>query len=158
MTPIFHLIDSREGIDIRTHIADLWSIIFSPRYKTSFDIFISFFLHRFSVQVITLTRSTIDTESVTVGTLARVASRRILADADAEMIVLEFRALVNVAARSVVGIQPEPSFASASVATPHIQAHVLTESRCLLTLVDILEEIAITFLDENILGYCLPKL
>lgn len=64
-----------------------------------------------------MTRSTIDTESVTLGTLARVASRRILADADAEMVVLEFRALVNVAAGSVVGVQPESSFASASVTT-----------------------------------------
>lgn len=74
------------------------------------------------------------------------------------MIVLEFRALVNVAASSVVGIEPESSFASASVTTPHIQAHVLTESRCLLALIDILEEIAITFRDDNILGYYLCKL
>lgn len=51
-----------------------------------------------------LTRSTVDTEPISLGTLARVASRRILADADAQMVVLEFRALVDVAARSVVGI------------------------------------------------------
>lgn len=51
-----------------------------------------------------LARSTVDTEPVSLGTLARVASRRILADADAEMIVLEFRALVNVDASPVVGV------------------------------------------------------
>lgn len=108
----------------------------------SISLYLIFSSHnRFSIYVkaVTLARSTIDTEPVSLGTLARVASRRILADADAEMIVLEFRALVNVAARSVVGIQPESSFASASVTAPHVQAHVLTESRCLLTLVDILK-------------------
>jgi len=67
-----------------------------------------------------LTCSTIDTQPVSLGTLARVASRRILADADAEMIVLEFRALVNVAAGPIVGIQPESSFTSAFVTAPHI--------------------------------------
>lgn len=67
-----------------------------------------------------MTRSTIDTQFVSLGTLAHIASRRIIADADAKISALEFRALVNVAAGPVVGIQPESSFASASVTAPHI--------------------------------------
>lgn len=53
---------------------------------------------------ITLTSSTVDAESISIGTLARVTARRILANADAEIIVLEFRALVDIAAGSIIGI------------------------------------------------------
>lgn len=86
-----------------------------------------------------MTRSTVDAESVAVGTLARVAARRVLADADAEIVVFEFRAFVDVAARSIVGVQPEAGLASASVTAPDVQAHLLAESRCALTLVDVLQ-------------------
>lgn len=72
------------------------------------------------------------------GALARVAARRVLADADAEIVVLEFCTLVDVAAGSIVGVQPESGFASASVAAPNVHAHVLTDPSCSLTLVDIL--------------------
>jgi len=89
-------------------------------------------------KIVTLTCSAVDTESITVGTLARIATRRILADADAEIVVLEFSALVDVAARSIIGIQPEARLASASVAAPNVQTDLLTESRCTLTLVDVL--------------------
>jgi len=93
-------------------------------------------------KIVTLTRSTVDAESVAVRALARVAARRVLADADAEIVVLEFRALVDVAARSIIGVQPEAGLASASVAAPNVQTHLLTESRCTLTLVDVLRTIA----------------
>lgn len=85
-----------------------------------------------------LTRSTVDTESVAVGTLARVAARRVLANADAEIVVLEFSALVDVAARSIIGVQPETRLASASVAAPNVQTYLLTESWCTLALVDVM--------------------
>lgn len=51
-----------------------------------------------------MTSSTVNAESISIGTLARVTTRRVLADADAEIVVLEFRALVNVVAGSIVGI------------------------------------------------------
>lgn len=53
-------------------------------------------------RIVTLTSSTINAESISIGTLARVTTRRILADADAEIVVLEFRAFVDVATGSIV--------------------------------------------------------
>lgn len=87
---------------------------------------------------VTQTVSSVGAEFVAIGALARVAPRRVLADADAEIVVFEFRALVDVGAGSIVGVQSESSLASASVTTPQVHAHVLAESRCSLTLVDVL--------------------
>lgn len=96
-----------------------------------------------------MTCSTVDTESIAVGALARITARRVFADADAEIVILEFRALVDVAARSIIGVQPETRLTSASVAAPNVQTYLLTESRCTLTLVDVLEIIiTITFRDD----------
>lgn len=88
----------------------------------------------------TLTRSVIATEPVSVRTFARVASWRVLTNANAEIIILEFHTLVYVAAGSIVGIQSVSGVASTSITAPDIQAHVLTESRYSLALVDILKK------------------
>lgn len=55
-------------------------------------------------KVITLTSSTVDAESISIGTLARVTARCIFANADAEIIVLKFRAFVDIATGSIVGV------------------------------------------------------
>lgn len=96
-----------------------------------------------------MTRSAIGAEPVSVGTLARVASRRVLADTDAKIIILEFRALVYIAAGPIVGVQSESGVASASVTAPDVQAHVLTEPRYPLALVDVLGESVIPFVEPT---------
>lgn len=55
-------------------------------------------------EIVTLASSTVDAESISIGTLARVTTRCVFADADAEIVVLELRALINVVASSIVGI------------------------------------------------------
>jgi len=48
--------------------------------------------------------SSVGAELVAAGALAGVAARRVLADADAEVVVFELGALVDVAAGSIVGV------------------------------------------------------
>lgn len=81
-----------------------------------------------------LTRSTVDAESVSVGTLARVASERVLANAHAEIVIFELRAFVDIGARSIVIVQSESGIAGANVTAPRVQTLVLAEP-CRLTLV-----------------------
>lgn len=87
----------------------------------------------------TLTCSAVSAESVSVGALAHVTTRRVLAYTNAKVVILEFCTLVYIAAGSIVGAQPESSLASACITAPDVQAHVLTQSWCALTLVDVLQ-------------------
>lgn len=88
----------------------------------------------------TLACSAIGAEPVSIGAFARVASRRVFTDANAEIIILEFHALVYVATGSIVRVQSESGVASASITAPNVQAHMLTKSWYSLALIDILEK------------------
>lgn len=96
-----------------------------------------------------MTRSAVGAEPVSIGTLARVASWRVLADTDAEIVILKFHALVYVGAGAVVGVQSKPGVAAAPITAPDVEAHVLTESRYALALVDVLSKTVIPFVETT---------
>lgn len=90
-----------------------------------------------SVMKKTLTGASVFAEDVTVGTPAGVASGRVVANADAEVVVLELLALVDVLAGAVVGSQGVPVLTGAPIASPGVVAVVLALVRVDLTLVEI---------------------
>lgn len=77
-------------------------------------------------------------EPVAIRTPADVAAGRVVADADAEIVVPELGALVDVLAGAIVRAQPIAVAAAALVASPRVPAILLTESRAVPALVNVL--------------------
>lgn len=83
--------------------------------------------------------ATVRAKFVTIRAFATIASWCVFTNPYAQIVIFKLRAFVDVCARAIVRIEPEPSVAAAPVTSPNVQARMLAQTRRSLTLVDILQ-------------------